>query len=197
MTFTQHNRNLIISRSTSGQPSHQLRFQGLSSLPPFVIGTETLVAAGHVTRVSVPTTKGGREERPWERGCPHMYVDMSFMLVSPVVLAKMIGSQLSNCFPFVFQSTHPVQAVKVAAMVVGAAGIVLVSVTGIATAANKECIDPSPTASYTNWTKSYVISNGTSPCYTHKDLTLSLLSLIGGSFIWSVSSGMYDKCLGH
>ena len=127
-----------------------------------------------------------------------MYVDMSFMLVSPVVLAKMIGSQLSNCFPLVFQSTHPVQAVKVAAMVVGAAGIVLVSVTGIATAANKECIDPSPTPFHTqNSTKSYVISNGTSPCYTHKDLTLSLLSLIGGSFIWSVSSGMYDECLGH
>ena len=79
--------------------------QGLSSLPPLLVGTETLVAAGHVTicmvgghsstfgreenpvappfqqiflpprfwvvtwpsttRVSVPTTKGGREERPW------------------------------------------------------------------------------------------------------------------------------------
>ena len=49
MTFTQRNRNLIISGSTSGQPSHQRRFQGLSSLPPLVVGTETLVAAGHVT----------------------------------------------------------------------------------------------------------------------------------------------------
>ena len=62
----------------------QPRSQGLSSLTPLVVGTETLVAAGHVTiypsktaglvgtpatRVSVPTTKGGREERPWERGC--------------------------------------------------------------------------------------------------------------------------------
>ena len=132
-----------------------------------------------------------------------MYVDKSFMLVSPFALAKIIGSQLSNCFSFVFQSTHPVQAVKVAAMVVGAAGIMLVSLTGIATAANKECIHPSPTVPHTqNSTKSYVISNGTSttstsPCYTHKDLTLSLLSLIGGSFMWSVSSGMYDECLGH
>lgn len=97
-------------------------------------------------------------------------------------------SVLLERLPFV-RSTHPVQAVKVAAMVVGAAGIVLVSVTGIATAANKECFDPSPTPFYKqNSTKSYVISNGTSPCYTHKDLTLSLLSLIGGSFIWSVSS---------
>ena len=99
----------------------QPRFQGLSCLPPLVVGTDTLVAAGHVTtqnldgrkicwkggatgflivtltnllsttctwvpthpavldgemvtwpaatRVSVPTTKDGREERPWERGC--------------------------------------------------------------------------------------------------------------------------------
>ena len=94
----------------------QPRSQGLSSLPLSVVGTETLVAADHVTiypsktaewvgtqvnlvertikyhhvappfqqiflpprfwvvtwpaatRVSVPTTKGGREERPWERG---------------------------------------------------------------------------------------------------------------------------------
>ena len=45
MTFTQCNRNLIISGSTLGQPSHQPRSQGLSSLPPFVVGTETLVAA--------------------------------------------------------------------------------------------------------------------------------------------------------
>ena len=91
----------------------QPRFRGLSSLPPLVVGAETLVAAGHVTicpsktaewvgtqvhlverktllphpssrffylpprfwvvtwpaatRLSVPTTKGGREERPWER----------------------------------------------------------------------------------------------------------------------------------
>ena len=33
------------SKATSIQP----RFQGLSSLPPLVVGTETLVAAGHVT----------------------------------------------------------------------------------------------------------------------------------------------------
>ena len=26
------------------------------------------------TRVSVPTTKGGRDERPWERGCGRLYV---------------------------------------------------------------------------------------------------------------------------
>ena len=52
------------------QPSSQ----GLSSLSPLAVGTETLVARFWVvtwpaaTRVSVPTTKGGREERPWERG---------------------------------------------------------------------------------------------------------------------------------
>ena len=91
----------------------QPRSQGHSSLPLLVVGTKTLVAAGHVTtqnlggrkicwkggttgfcsrpnvveypptlrfwmdrwsrdqpqpEVSVPTTKGGREERPWERG---------------------------------------------------------------------------------------------------------------------------------
>ena len=94
---------------------YQPRSQGLSSLPPLVVGTETLVAAGHVTtypfktagwvgtqenlvertikyhpvappfqqifllprfwvvtwpaatKVSVPTTKKGREERPWKR----------------------------------------------------------------------------------------------------------------------------------
>ena len=104
-------------RSLPNQP----RSQRLSSLPPLVVGTETLVAAGHVTiyppktagwvgtqvhlveskfvtvaiknpvappfqqsflpprfwvvrwpaatRFSVPTTKRGRKERPWERGC--------------------------------------------------------------------------------------------------------------------------------
>ena len=109
-----------------------------------------------------------------------------------------INNQLSNCFPFFFQSTHPLQAVKVAAMVVGAAGIVLVSVTGIATAANKKCIDPSPAVPYTqNSTNDSNITSSTFYCYTHEDLTLSLLSLIGGSFMWSVSSGMYDWCLGH
>ena len=35
----------------------QARSQGLSSLPPSVVGTETLVAAGHVTTQNV----GGRE----------------------------------------------------------------------------------------------------------------------------------------
>ena len=57
MTFTQRNRNLIISGSTSGQPSHQPHSQGLSSLPLLVVGTETLVAAGHVTTQDL----GGRK----------------------------------------------------------------------------------------------------------------------------------------
>ena len=63
MTFTQCNRNLIISGSTSGQPSHQPRSQGLSSLPPLVVGTETLVAAGHVT-----TQNLGGKKTCWKGG---------------------------------------------------------------------------------------------------------------------------------
>ena len=37
--------------------SYQPRSQGLSSLPPLVVGTETLVAAGHVTTQNL----GGRK----------------------------------------------------------------------------------------------------------------------------------------
>ena len=108
------------------QPAAQPRSQGLSSLPSLVIGTETLVEAGHVTiypfktagwvgtqvhlvertikypfqqiflpprfcvvtwpvatRVSVPTTKGGREERPWERGCPLQIIKPMTSKVQP------------------------------------------------------------------------------------------------------------------
>ena len=91
--------------TSADRKTRQPGSQGLFSLPPLVVGTETLVAAGHVTIYpsktagwvdtqvhlverttkypthpadfsatqilgghSVPTTKGGKEERPWERG---------------------------------------------------------------------------------------------------------------------------------
>ena len=38
-------RHICVPRRSSNQP----RSQGLSSLPPLVVGIETLVAAGHVT----------------------------------------------------------------------------------------------------------------------------------------------------
>ena len=104
----------IISRTQDPQVyNRQPRSQGLSSLPPLVVGTETLVVAVHVTTQNLggikicwkgwvlyrpldqmylsthppcgfgwidgqvtsrnqglcSTTKGGRKERPWERGC--------------------------------------------------------------------------------------------------------------------------------
>ena len=80
-------------------------FQGLSSLPPLVVGTETLVAAGHVTTPNLGSRKicwkGGatgfssrpnvleyppcgfgwidgheREERRWERGWVFCFIDL-------------------------------------------------------------------------------------------------------------------------
>ena len=42
---------------TTGQKQKQPRSQGLSSLPPLVVGTETPVAAGHVTTQNL----GGRK----------------------------------------------------------------------------------------------------------------------------------------
>ena len=44
---------LMFGLTTSSLSFAQPRSQGLSSLPPLVVGM----------------TKGGREERPWERGC--------------------------------------------------------------------------------------------------------------------------------
>ena len=94
--------------SRKNQGFSQLRSQGLSSLPSLVVGTDTLVVAGHVTTQNLggrkicwkggatgfcsrpnvleypptlrlwmdrwsrdqrqPSSLGGREERPWERG---------------------------------------------------------------------------------------------------------------------------------
>ena len=48
------------------EPLLQPRSQGLSSLSPLVV---------------IPTTKGGREERPWERGCLS-YISPVFSLLS-------------------------------------------------------------------------------------------------------------------
>ena len=44
----------MMTSRASQEYAHQPRSQGLSPLPPLVVGI---------------TTKGGREERPWERGC--------------------------------------------------------------------------------------------------------------------------------
>ena len=41
-------------------PEIQPRSQGLSSLPPLVVGRETLVAAGHVTTRGVVKKSAGR-----------------------------------------------------------------------------------------------------------------------------------------
>ena len=113
---------------------NQPRSQGLCSLPPLVVGTETLVAAGHVTiypsktagwvgtkvhlvertikyhpvapafqqiflpprfwvvtwpaatRVSVPTTKGGREERPLERGWSITITSYKYYIIHKLLL---------------------------------------------------------------------------------------------------------------
>ena len=49
----------------------QLRSQGLSSLPPLVVGTETLVAAGHVTTQNL----GGRKIC-WKGGATGWYFNV-------------------------------------------------------------------------------------------------------------------------
>ena len=76
------------------QPGRQPRPQGLSSLPPLVV---------------LPTTKGGREERPWKRGCQverticyrKKTLDISFSCVCPVIdhefrhnIVKVVGYRL-------------------------------------------------------------------------------------------------------
>ena len=82
----------LMSKYMSGQP----RSQGLSSLPPLVVGTETVVTWPAATRVSVPMTKGGREERPWEwgwcEGCPDVEPDIMRFLLRCVNVHKVSPS---------------------------------------------------------------------------------------------------------
>ena len=56
----------------------QPRSQGLSSLPPLVVGTETLVAAGHVT-----TQKLGGRKICWKGGVFYRPLDQMYLSTHP------------------------------------------------------------------------------------------------------------------
>ena len=88
------------------QAYYQPRSQGLFSLPILVVGTETLVAAGHVTWVSVPTNTGGREERPWERGWETSLKDSARSTKKPKYGQIRSESKLF-CAPFRRYQTFP------------------------------------------------------------------------------------------
>lgn len=112
---------------------------------------------------------------------------------------------------FSLQSSHPISAGKVGAIVVGIIGIVLVSITGIALAENTtNCYRKEASgANHTGMQATGFQTNETSPnksitdipsseklhcpSFTHVELAMSLLALIGGSLMWSISSGMLTQ----
>ena len=98
-----------------------------------------------------------------------------------------------NFFPSTLQSSHPVPVEKIVAMAVGIVGIVLVSVSGIAVAASSKCTLNEKITVDNRSNTSMNTSSQEFPCFTNKDLAVSLLSLIGGSLMWSMSSGLYNK----
>ena len=109
------------------------------------------------------------------------------------------------------QSTYPVSAGKIGAIAVGFVGIVLVSISGIAFATNSSgyCKEvDAHSANHTsvqttvlptsNRSNSTTIDDSTlrkQHCtpFTHVELAMSLLALIGGSLMWSISSGMSSQ----
>ena len=103
---------------------------------------------------------------------------------------------------------------KVGAIAVGVAGIILVSVSGIGLAANSKghcqwqdspdanstTVQPTVIHTTENTSNTTITTTSTSliirewhcTCtpFTHAELTMSLLALIGGSLMWAISSGM-------
>lgn len=114
-------------------------------------------------------------------------------------------SILLERLPFV-RRTYPVSAGKIGAIAVGFVGILLVSISGIAFATNSSgyCKDLDafsanhtsvqttvlPTSSRSNSTTIDDSTLRKQPCtpFTHVELAMSLLALIGGSLMWSISS---------
>lgn len=86
---------------------------------------------------------------------------------------------------------------KVGAIVVGLIGIILVSVSGIALASNSDgfchnCELKNESMSVDNTTSVKLYNKCCTP-FTMAEKTFSLLALISGSFMWSISSGkVYD-----
>ena len=101
---------------------------------------------------------------------------------------------------------------KVGAIVVGVAGIILVSVSGIGLAANskghcqwQDSLGPNnatvqstvfhttentSNTTFTTTSTSMIIREWHCTPFTYVELTMSLLALIGGSLMWAISSGM-------
>lgn len=106
------------------------------------------------------------------------------------------------------QSTYPVSAGKIGAIAVGFVGILLVSISGIAFATNSsgyckevDAFSANHTSVQTTVLPTSNRSNSTTiddstlrkrQCtpFTLVELAMSLLALIGGSLMWSISSGM-------
>ena len=98
---------------------------------------------------------------------------------------------------------------KVGAIAVGVAGIILVSVSGIGLAANSKghcqwqgansttvqstvihTTENTSNTTITTTSTSLIIREWYCTPFTHAELTMSLLALIGGSLMWAISSGM-------
>lgn len=124
-------------------------------------------------------------------------------------------SILLERLPFV-RSSHPISAGKVGAIAVGIIGIVLVSITGIALAKNTtNCYWEVKVygANHTGMQATVFHTNETSPnksitdipsleklhcpSFTHVEVAMSLLALIGGSLMWSISSVFWRSNRGN
>ncbi|XP_068708054.1 uncharacterized protein [Montipora capricornis] len=125
---------------------------------------------------------------------PYLFFMYGLKVINPTTAGVYMAaapwiSVLLERLPFV-RSSHPVPVEKIVAMAVGVVGIVLVSVSGIAVAASSKCTGTlnEKMAVDNRSNTSMNTSSQEFPCFTNKDLALSLLSLIGGSLMWSMSS---------
>lgn len=115
-------------------------------------------------------------------------------------------------FVLVLQTSYPVYTGKLAAIAVGSVGIILVSTSGIGLAAESEghCgynKEEAPQANYTsmievtnnsvNSTKITGAKERFCTPFTAVELATSLLALMGGSLMWSISSSklFHSNCM--
>ena len=78
MTITKDDKKTLYLWTFLPEPCTQPRSQGLSSLPPLVVGTETLMAAGHVTTQNL----GGRKIC-WKGGVFYRLLNQMYLSTHP------------------------------------------------------------------------------------------------------------------
>ena len=119
--------------------------------------------------------------------------------ISMFVLLLLFFLNFNLCLLLCIKSTYQVSASKLGAIVIGSIGIILVSASDIGLAAKnpKSCL-PNGTTVPMNISDNTTVSpsvneENTSKCtpFSAAELAGSLLALLGGSVMWSMSSSKY------